>query len=211
MLITARHSSRLGVDCVRLWGLLVVEDLHRLCRLVLTDLFEMGFCLIVWDPPYDEPPLLAPNQREVPFQGRENEFTLWRERPNFRVSLQLGPDSITEDLVQDLINDDMWVAVKDAQSLLSVHLRRHVFAEGEEWFDISEAVWSQLLANEDAVVVPGHDFESIEVSGPNAQAVSVFLAQRLEHHASTDPWVAEHLEQLIWDPELACWQLPGNW
>lgn len=211
MLITTRHSVRFDGDCYELWGLLVVEDLDRLCRLFINDLFEMGFNLCVWDPPYDQPPHLAPNQRELSFQCRENKFNLWKPSPKFRVNLQLGPESITEDLVEDLMNDDMWVAVKHLESLLDVEVQPHVFAEGEQWFDVSGVVWPQLLAKEDVVIVPGHDFESIEVCGRNAQAVSAFLAERLEHHASTDPWVIEHRSQLIWDPKLVCWHLPGDW
>mgnify|MGYP000850463228 CR=1 FL=1 len=211
MLVTTSHSLRFGQDCIELWGLLVVEDLHRLCRLFLTDLLKMGFCLCVWDSPYDQPPHLEPNQRELIFQCRENEFTLWRGTEKFRVNLKHGTQSITDDLVQDLINDDMWVAVERPESLLDVEVHPHVFAEGEKWFDVSGVVWPQLLTKEDVVIVPGHDFESIEVCGRNAQAVSAFLAERLEHHASTDPWVIEHRSQLIWDPELVCWHLPGVW
>lgn len=211
MLVTTRHSLRFGQDCIELWGLLVVEDPHRLCRLFLNDLFEMGFKLCVWDSPYDQPPHLAPNQRELSFQCREDEFKLWKNSAMFRVNLEVGPESITEDLVQDLMNDDMWVAVKRLENLLKVEVQPHVFAEGEEWFDVTGVVWPQLLTKEDVVIVPGHDFESIEVCGRNAQAVSALLAQRLEHHVSTDPWVIEHRAQLIWDPELVCWHLPGDW
>lgn len=177
----------------------------------MTDLFEMGLAMCVWDPPYDQPPHLAPNQREPAFQARENEFYIWHDTTRYRVNLERGPASITDDLVQDLINDDMWVAAKDLDSVLGVEVPPHVFAKGEQWFYVSDVVWPQLLAKEDVVIVPGHDFESIEVCGRNAQAVSAFLAERLEHHASTDPWVIEHRSQLIWDPELVFWHLPGEW
>lgn len=209
MLITTRESIRFGEKCVELWGLLVVEDPQRLCRLFLTDLFEMGFKLCVWDSPYDQPPHLAQNQRELAFQCRENEFNLWNDSPKFRVNLEFGPESITEDLILDLLSDDTWVAVKHPESVLGVEVHPHVFTQGERCFDVSRVVWPQLLAKEDVVIVPGHDFESIEVCGREAESVGIYLANRLEHHVSTDRWVMNHRSQLIWYPKLACWHLPG--